>query len=407
MMTRNEVEAMILSDLAALCTKLAENPTVPEELRGQMAAFVEEYDLLLSNGSGTRREHFAAEHLLIRIARFLPIYRRSWMQRSNPNDACKLHQMSFKPVRIPLLAQLLLLALTIPLSACSKSDKPSVRVFATPDDASDALATAVKSGDQIALRVIFGPDAKEVLSSGDAVQDRNDDKAFTAHYEVRHRWRNLEDGTQILLVGADDIPFPIPLSGNSSGLWFFDTAAGKKHILNHRISRNEEATIAACHAIDDAQAVYFSQLHDGGTTKQYAMKFISDPGKQNGLYWTSGDGQLESPLGPLLAFATSEGFSVKPDSHSPFHGYYFRMLKGQTDKAKGGAKQYVVDGKMVGGFAFVAYPAEYGKSGVLTFMANQEGVLLQKDLGEATTEKATGMSEFDPDRGWHPVTPAP
>ena len=314
---------------------------------------------------------------------------------------------AFKPFRIALLTQLLLLALIIPLSACSKSDKPSARVFATPDDASDALAAAVKSDDQTALQAIFGPDAKEVLFSGDAVQDRNDDKAFTTRYEAVHRWRKDEDGVQILLVGADNFPFPIPLKSNASGQWFFDTAAGKKNILNHRIGRNERAVIAACHAIDDAQAEYFSQLHDGGTTKQYAMKFISDPGKQNGLYWTSDNGQLESPLGPLLAFAASEGFSVKPESHAPFHGYYFRMLKGQTDKAQGGAKEYVIDGKMVGGFAFVAYPAEYGISGVMTFMANQDGVLLQKDLGKATTEKATAMDEFDPDTGWNPVKSAP
>ena len=302
--------------------------------------------------------------------------------------------------------QLLLLALMIPLAACSKSDKPSARAFTTPDEASDALAAAVKSGDQVALQALFGSDAKEVLFSGDVVQDRNDDRAFTARYEVRHRWRSLEDGTQILLVGADDFPFPIPLTGNSSGLWFFDTAAGKKQILNHRIGRNERATIAACQAIEDAQAEYFSQLHDGATTKQYARKFISDPGKQNGLYWKSGEGQPDSPLGPLLGFAASEGFSARPDARTPFHGYYFRMLKGQSDKAQGGAKDYFMDGRMVGGFAFVAYPAEYGKSGVMTFMANQDGVLLQKDLGKATTEKATAMSEFDPDKEWSPVTSA-
>ena len=148
---------------------------------------------------------------------------------------------------------------------------------------------------------------------------------------------------------------------------------------------------------------YYSQLHDGASRKQYALKFISDPGKQNGLYWQSPPGQPESPLGPLVAFATSEGYSAKPDAHAPFNGYYFHMLKGQTDKARGGAKNYIVDGKMISGFAFVAYPAEYGNSGVMTFMINQDGVLLQKDLGKTTVQTAPAMTEFDPDTSWRPV----
>ena len=139
--------------------------------------------------------------------------------------------------------------------------------------------------------------------------------------------------------------------------------------------------IEVCEAAADAQAEYFSQLHDGATKKQYAQKFLSDPGKQNGLYWASPEGQPQSPLGPLVAFATAEGYSAKPDAHTPFHGYYFHMLRGQGSNAPGGAKDYVHDGKMIDGFALVAYPAEYGNSGVMTFMINQDGVLLQKDLG--------------------------
>ena len=311
--------------------------------------------------------------------------------------------MSLKPRRIVFTTRLLLLALIISLAACSKPEKPSARVFASPDDASNALLTAVKSGDQNALLAIFGPDSKEIIFSGDAVQDKNIGNAFAAGYGVMHRWRKMPDGGQILLVGADNFPFPIPLRKNDGGQWFFDTAAGKDEILNRRIGRNELAIIDVCGAVADAQAEYFSQLHDGETTKQYALKFISDPGKQNGLYWKSPEGQPESPLGPLAAFATSEGYSAKPDAHTAFHGYYFRMLKGQSNNAPGGAKDYVVDGKMVGGFAFVAYPAEYGNSGVMTFIINQDGVLLQKDLGKTTTETATAMTEFDPDAGWSPV----
>ena len=246
---------------------------------------------------------------------------------------------------------------------------------------------AAKSGDQDALLAIFGPDSKEMISSGDPVQDKNAVDAFVAGYGVMHRWRKMPDGAQILLVGADNFPFPIPLKKNADGKWFFDTAAGKEEILNRRIGRNELAIIDVCGAVADAEAEYFAQPHDGGKTKQFAVKFISDPGKQNGLYWKSADGQPASPLGPLVAFATCEGYSAKPEAHTAFHGYYFHMLKGQTDKAPGGAKDYVVDGKMTGGFAFVAYPAEYGNSGVMTFMMNQDGVLLQKDLGKNTTER--------------------
>ena len=298
---------------------------------------------------------------------------------------------------------LILLALIIFSAACSKPEKPSFRVFASADDAGNALLEAAKSGDQNALLAIFGTDAKDLISSGDAVQDKAAVDEFVAAYPVMHRWRNMTDGDQVLLVGADNFPFPIPLKKNASGQWFFDTAAGKDEILSRRIGRNELAVIDICGALADAQAEYFSQRHDGGSAKQYAVKFISDSGQQNGLYWESPEGQPRSPLGPMAAFATDEGYTVKADSHTAFHGYHFRILKKQGSHASGGAKDYVVDGKMVGGFAFVAYPAEYGNSGVMTFIINQDGVLLQKDLGKTTTETATAMTEFDPDSTWSVV----
>lgn len=302
------------------------------------------------------------------------------------------------------VAMLVIVLLTsiIPLGGC-RSEPPSIRTFATPGEAGTALQNAAKSGDTAALLTIFGSDSKEITSSGDPVQDKNAKNAFAAAYDVMHRWRAMADGTQILVVGADNFPFPIPLKKNERGQWFFDTVAGKEEILNRRIGRNELAVIDACEAVAAAEAEYFSQLHDGATTKQYALKFISDPGRQNGLYWSSSQGQPDSPLGPLVAFATAEGYTTRANAHTPFHGYYFQMLKGQSGHAPGGAKDYVVDGRMVGGFAFVAYPAEYGNSGVMTFIINQDGVLLQKDLGVATTETATKMSEFDPDPGWSPV----
>ena len=300
-------------------------------------------------------------------------------------------------------SRLLLLALIIPLAGCKKSDKASVRVFASPDEAGNALLGAARAGDRNALLAIFGPDSKEIVFSGDAVQDKNVANAFAAGYAVMHRWRKMPDGAQMLLVGPDNFPFPIPLKKNADGQWFFDTAAGKDEVLSRRIGRNELAIIQVCGAVADAQADYFSQVHDGDNTKEYAMKFISDPGKQNGLYWKPQAGQPESPLGPVAAFAASEGYKANAQLRTPFHGYYFRMLNGQSKNAPGGAKQYVVDGKMVGGFAFVAYPAEYRNSGVMTFIINQDGVLFQKDLGKATTKRATAMTEFDPGPGWTPV----
>ncbi len=296
-----------------------------------------------------------------------------------------------------------LLALLVFLAACNKAEKPSVKGFASADDAGNALLEAVKPGDQSALVAIFGPESKELISSGDAVQDKAAIDSFVAGYSEMHRWRKMQDGNQILVVGADNFPFPIPLKKNSSGQWFFDTAAGKDEILARRIGRNELAVIDICAALADAQAEYFSQHHSDGGPKQYAPKFISDTGKQNGLYWEPANGQPQSPLGPLVAFATDEGYSLKPNSHVPFNGYYFRILNKQGGHAPGGAKEYVVDGKMVGGFAFLAYPAEYGNSGIMTFLINQDGVLLQKDLGKTTSETAGAMSEFDPDNSWNQV----
>jgi hypothetical protein len=292
----------------------------------------------------------------------------------------------------------------IPLAGCKggsdKPEKASIRMFTSPEDASNAILSAAKSENQNSLTEIFGPYSKEVLFSGDTVQDKQTADLFVAGYELMHRWRKMPDGSQILLVGADNFPFPIPLKKSGDANWFFDTAAGKDEVLNRRIGRNELAIIDVCEAVADAQAEYFARPHDGEKAKQYAAKFISDSGKQNGLYWKSADERSVSPLGPLAAAAAFEGYSAKPEGHTAFHGYYFRMLQGQTDKAPGGAKDYMVHGKMSGGFAFVAYPAQYGNSGVMTFIINQDGVLLENNLGKATTETATAMTDFDPDPNW-------
>lgn len=314
--------------------------------------------------------------------------------------------MSLKDRKLTFSLPLLTLCLLIPIAACNKSkppEKPAITVFASPEDAGNAIIAAAKAGDKDAVLAIFGRDAKDVIYSADPVADKNAVATFVAKYDVMHRWRKMLDNSQVLLVGADNYPFAIPLKQNANGKWFFDIAAGKDEVQSRRIGRNELATIDVCNAVAAAQAEYFARPHDGQPAKQYALKFISDDGKQNGLYWKSSQGQPPSPLGPLAAYATNEGYKANPNGPTAFHGYYFRMLKGQTDKAPGGARDYVVNGKMTGGFAFVAYPAEYGNSGVMTFMVNQDGALLQKDLGKTTTEMATSMSVFDPDPSWNIV----
>ena len=303
-----------------------------------------------------------------------------------------------------LTVRLAFLASIMSLGACNKThSEPSAKTFASPDDAGGALVAAVRAHDHTALLAILGPNSQEIIHSGDAVQDRNTADEFAAGYDVMHRWRKMSEGSETLLIGADNFPFAIPLKKNDNGQWFFDTVAGKDEVLNRRIGRNELAIIEVCEAVAEAQAEYFSQPRDGSTTNQYAVKFISDPGRQNGLYWNSEEGQPKSPLGPLAASAASEGYSAKPEAPTAFHGYYFRMLKRQSNKAPGGLKDYVVDGKMVGGFAFVAYPAEYGDSGIMTFIISQDGLLFQKDLGKTTTVTAAAMSEFDPDNTWSVV----
>jgi hypothetical protein len=306
--------------------------------------------------------------------------------------------------RTTIISRLTLLAIVILVAGCSsESARLSYQTFASPDDAGNGLLTAAKSGDPNAVIAVFGPDAKDIIFSGDPVQDKQIAGVLVNAYDVMHRWRKMADGSETLLVGADNFPFPIPLKKNAAGQWYFDVAAGREEILMRRIGRNELAVMDVCNALVDAEAQYFSMRHDDGSTHQFAAKFISDTGKQNGLYWESPEGQPKSPLGPMAAYATNEGYNVKPDSHVPFHGYYFHMFSGQGANAPGGARDYVVDGKMTGGFAFVAYPAEYRNSGVMTFIINQDGVLLQKDLGTATAQTAAAMTEFDPDPSWAPA----
>ena len=304
---------------------------------------------------------------------------------------------------------LMLLASVGSLLSCSKqenatAEKPATeKTFASPADAGAAFFEAAKSGDQTALLAIFGPDAKDVLFSGDPVKDKDALQDFVAAYGQLNRWRPIKAGGEILYLGADNFPFPIPLDKNPQGQWIFDTAAGKDEILARRIGKGELTAIAACGAIADAQQQYFNQTHDGVKVKQYAQKFVSDEGKQNGLYWNAPEGQTPSPLGQLGDFAKAAGYASAGDKPQPFNGYYFQILTKQGDKAQGGAKDYIVDGKMTDGFGILAYPAEYRNSGIMTFIVDKDGTVYQKDLGEKTTDVDVAMAEYNPGDGWEAV----
>ena len=300
------------------------------------------------------------------------------------------------------------LAVIAVVSSCKKSgnegaEKAAQKTFASPEDAGTALFEAAKSGDQNAMLAIFGPDASTVIFSGDAVKDKDNLQDFVAAYSQMHRWREIKSGGEMLYAGADNYIFPIPLGKNPAGQWYFDTAAGKDEILARRIGRDELTAIAACAALADAQNQYFQKVREGDKVKQYALKLISDDGKQNGLYWVVSEGQTPSPLEDLRDFAKAAGYTNAGDKPQPFNGYFFRILTKQGNSAKGGAKDYIVDGRLTGGFAFLAYPAEYPNSGIMTFIVGTDGVVYQKDFGEKTAEIAAGLTEYDPGDGWKPA----
>jgi hypothetical protein len=305
--------------------------------------------------------------------------------------------------RIAVLA----FAATILFAAgCTKSQQGAAssgpQTFASPDDASTAVHKAAKSGDSSGLLTIFGPDAAELIVSGDPVQDKAGRDKFAGQYEEMHRWRNLTNGGEVLMIGSENYPFPFSLLKNSSGRWYFDSASAKEEILARRIGGNELATVDVLNAMSDAQIEYFSHTHDGSSVYQFAQKFVSDAGKQNGLYWKAADDQPESPLGPLAAEASADGYGGGTQP-APFHGYFYRMITKQGGHAQGGTKNYIVNGNMTGGFAILAYPAEYRNSGVMTLMINQDGNVYEKDLGAQTADLAKSITEFDPDDTWKPV----
>jgi len=302
--------------------------------------------------------------------------------------------------RIGLVPMHLILALLLSLSGRVFAQQPGQKTFASGDDAAQALFVAVQNGDKAALLEIFGSAGSQIISSGDEVQDKQTGDQFVSRYQEMHRLEGEPDRTTTLYIGAENWPVPIPLV-NKGGVWYFDTVSGKKAILYRRIGRNEYSAMDVCKALVDAEDDYYSQSHDG-RPQQYAQQFVSDQGKHNGLYWKTSDDEPESPIGPLVAYATGEGYGKKQgEGPTPYHGYFYLILTAQGADAPGGAKSYVVNGEMTDGFAILAYPAVYRSSGVMTFIVNQDGVIYQKDLGDKTTEMAKAMKDYSPGITWH------
>jgi hypothetical protein len=269
------------------------------------------------------------------------------------------------------------------------------KTFSSTMEASKSLIAALKADDQPALLKILGPAAKDIISSGDPIEDKSNRAEFVEKYQQMHRLVIEPDGTTTLYIGAENWPTPIPLARKGNA-WYFDTPAGKEEILYRRIGRNELSTIQVCHELVDAENEYHAQAHDGGSG-EYAQKLASDPGKHDGLYWQASAGESESPIGPLIAEASMG--SANDQKREPFNGYYFRVLK--EENGPNGAQSFISDGKMTKGFAFVAYPAEYRSTGVMTFIVDQDGVVYEKDLGKRTPEIAGTLNAYLRDATWH------
>jgi hypothetical protein len=278
---------------------------------------------------------------------------------------------------------------------------PKQKIFSSPDEAVRSMVVAVKAGNIKGLKVIFGSDSKDLFLSGDEVADKDGSEKFIIAYEKKNRLEVFGGNKAILYVGSDDWPMPIPVVKKDKG-WKFDTKEGKKEIIQRRIGKNELNAIQACKAYVDAQLEYSVRGYDGAGLFEYAQKFLSAPEKKDGLYWETKESEERSPLGAFFANAAREGYFPKDGKNKPvpFHGYYYKILKEQGEDAPGGAYSYIANGKMIGGFALVAYPAQYGNSGVMTFITNKDGVVFQKDLGRNTVKIAKDMRAYNPDKTW-------
>jgi hypothetical protein len=284
------------------------------------------------------------------------------------------------------------------------SPQADQKVFDTPQNAAATLKDAVTAKDRGTLVSLFGDEGKQLVFSGDRVEEENGLTKFAGHLAEYLRVDEVSPTKAVLYVGHENWPFPIPVVKGSTG-WFFDTAAGKEELLNRRIGRNELNAIAVAHAYVAAQKQYAAKDRTGENVTQYAQHFMSSEGKKNGLYWIAGDNEEISPMGPLVAQAQAEGYLKDPAAgkHEPYQGYFFHILTAQGADAAGGQMNYIVDGKMTKGFAMIAWPDKWGSSGIMTFIVNQDGKVYQKNLGEKTAEEAKAITEYNPDKSWEEV----
>lgn len=305
-----------------------------------------------------------------------------------------LGRLACRSIRLATLGAIALLAAA--LTGCSTPSKD----FESPEVAVDSLVSALRGGDVKSLEEILGSESDELLNSGDEVADVTTRKEFVRLYDEKHALTG-DDEVKTLEIGQDSWPLPIPLVQGDKG-WFFDTEAGLDEVLSRRIGRNELDAMQVCMAIVDAQREYASADYTGNGWREYAQKFGSTPGTRDGLYWKSNEGEPLSPLGELAAEAAAAGYTARKDEVGPrpYHGYYYRILTSQGPAAPGGEINYVVQGHMIGGFGIVAWPADYGNSGLKTFIVSHHGVLYEKDLGNGTDRAAREMAAFNPGDGW-------
>src|SRR5208337_785182 len=322
------------------------------------------------------------------------------MEKSHMQRA-KLNFDNFHWAKLSKLA-----AVAVLLAACfatrSMAQQQGQKTFSSAEEACNALAAATQSNDEKAMLEILGPEGKEIVSSGDAAEDAQSRANLVLRYQEMHRLVKEPDGTTVLYIGAKNWPMPIPLM-NKGKLWYFDTAAGKNEILYRRIGRNEISAIRVCQELVAAQKEYHSAQH-----AEYAQNIFSDEGLHNGLYWKAAEGEPQSPIGPLVAWAVATKNAKNLEGGPvPYRGYYYHILTRQGKNAPGGAKNYIVNGKMTEGFAFVAFPAEYRSSGVMTFIVGEDGVVYQKDLGKKTELLGKALKEYNLDTSWEKAEDQP
>jgi hypothetical protein len=272
--------------------------------------------------------------------------------------------------------------------------------FQSPAEAGAALEKASKNGDEAALGKILGVDTKALLTAGDREADKAAMQAFASKYEKMNRWVDMTDGSRVLYIGADNFAFPVPLAKNSTGQWYFDAVAGAEEVRARDIGRNELLAIDACYALANAEEIYYDTV---GASPEYSQLIVSTSGKQDGLYWLASQTQTTGPLGNLSDFPRARLGSYPPQEPLVIDGYTLRILTAQGDDAPGGAKSYIVNGRMVGGFAILATPIKYGETGIMTFMISREGVVYEQDLGPDTVKIAASIQKYDPDESWSPV----